>query len=93
MREMEGRSVKVEIYGVQYTLKTDDSDVEKVRRIAQYVDGMMKQIRRKRGYSSPMELAILAALNIADRLYESNERVEKVVRKLIDELDEALRGG
>ena len=90
---MEGRSVKVEIYGVQYTLKTDDSDVEKVRRIAQYVDGMMKQIRRKRGYSSPMELAILAALNIADRLYESNERVEKVVRKLIDELDEALRGG
>ena len=90
---MEGRSVKVEIYGVQYTLKTDDSDVEKVRRIAQYVDGMMKQIRRKRGYSSPMELAILAALNIADRLYESNERVEKVVRKLIDELDEALREG
>jgi len=93
VREMEGRSVKVEIYGVQYTLKTDDSDVEKVRRIAQYVDGMMKQIRRKRGYSSPMELAILAALNIADRLYESNERVEKVVRKLIDELDEALREG
>ena len=93
MREMEGRSVKVEIYGVQYTLKTDDSDVEKVRRIAQYVDGMMKQIRRKRGYSSPMELAILAALNIADRLYENNERVEKVVRKLIDELDEALREG
>lgn len=90
---MEGRSVKVEIYGVQYTLKTDDSDVEKVRRIAQYVDGMMKQIRRKRGYSSPMELAILAALNIADRLYENNERVEKVVRKLIDELDEALREG
>lgn len=90
---MEGRSVKVEIYGVQYTLKTDGSDVEKVRRIAQYVDGMMKQIRQKRGYSSPMELAILAALNIADKLYENNERVERVVRRLIDELDEALRGG
>ena len=90
---MSTSSVKVEIYGAQYTLKADDSDEEKVRRLARIVDDMMKQIRRRTGYDSPTNLAILAALNIAAQLYESRQRFERVVRKLIDDLDDALKEG
>lgn len=87
---MDRKSIKVEIYGAQYTLRASVEDEEKVHRIAQLVDSMMRKIRDKTGYDSPANLAILAALNIADQLYDSQEQFEKVARKLIDDLDKVL---
>ncbi|MCD6505263.1 cell division protein ZapA [Candidatus Poribacteria bacterium] len=87
---MDRKSIKVEIYGAQYTLRASDEDEMKVRKVAQLVDRIMKEIKSRTGYDSPANLAILAALNIADQLYDSQEQFEKIARRLIDNLDRVL---
>ncbi|HEX29366.1 TPA: cell division protein ZapA [Candidatus Poribacteria bacterium] len=87
---MDKKSIKVEIYGAQYTLRASDEDEMKVRKVAQLVDRIMKEIKSRTGYDSPANLAILAALNIADQLYDSQEQFEKIARRLIDNLDRVL---
>ena len=87
---MDKKSIKVEIYGAQYTLRANDEDEMKVRKVAQLVDRIMKEIKSRTGYDSPANLAILAALNIADQLYDSQEQFEKIARRLIDNLDRVL---
>jgi len=87
---MDKKSIKVEIYGAQYTLRASDEDEMKVRKVAQLVDRIMKEIKSRTGYDFPANLAILAALNIADQLYDSQEQFEKIARRLIDNLDRVL---
>jgi cell division protein ZapA len=87
---MARNSVKVEIYGAQYTLKADADDVGKVHEVAELVDRTMRDIRDKTGYGSPANLAILAALNIADELYEHKKRIDDTARELVSKLDKAL---
>ena len=87
---MDKKSIKVEIYGAQYTLRANDEDEMKVRKVAQLVDRIMKEIKSRTGYDSPANLAILTALNIADQLYDSQEQFEKIARRLIDNLDRVL---
>jgi len=63
--------IKVEIFGGNYLLKGED-DVEYMQKIASYVDKKMREIQESTGLISPLKIAILAALNIADELYKSS---------------------
>ncbi|HID56069.1 TPA: cell division protein ZapA [Candidatus Poribacteria bacterium] len=87
---MDRKPIRVEIYGAQYTLRASDEDEAKVRKVAQFVDRIMKEIKSRTGYDSPANLAILAALNIADQLYDNQEQFERIAKKLIDNLDKVL---
>ncbi len=71
-------SVQVEIFGTEYTLKSD-TDVEHVRKIAQMVDERMRRLAANSTIKSPSKLAVLTALNIADELHQFKQKYKNLV--------------
>lgn len=74
---MEDNKVKVRIYGQEYTI-SGERDEETIIEIADYVDDKMREISRFFSSNIPGSLAVLAAINIADELFEAREETEKV---------------
>ena len=79
--------VRVEILGREYTVKSDEGE-ERVRKIAEYVNGKIKKISENAKTISTLNAAILAALDIANEYFEALEghgdlsrRVEKIEMK------------
>jgi len=84
--------LKVKIFGTEYPLKVN-SDVEYVRRVAAYVDMKMREVETAKVNRPLHQIAILAALNIADELFQQQklgkqkfshfeENVEQLIKKL-----------
>ncbi|GIX43385.1 MAG: cell division protein ZapA [Leptospiraceae bacterium] len=91
--------VEVEIFGQEYTLKSTDASVEYIIMLANYVDAKMKDLSQQLNHKIPVsQLAILAALNIADELFqERNKTIDEELivnktRQLIQLLDEGILG-
>jgi cell division protein ZapA len=93
------RSVTVEVAGQKFTLRTDADD-EYVRSLAEYVNGKIAEMKAPSSSGgrtlSTHALAILAALNIADELFqvrnghvELKKRVRDKARRLDELLDKA----
>ncbi len=64
--------VRVEILGREYTVKSDEGE-ERVRNIADYVNRKIKEVSEGGQTVSTLNLAILAALNIANDYFEAIE--------------------
>jgi cell division protein ZapA len=64
--------VRVEILGREYTVKSDEGE-ERVRNIAEYVNRKIKEVSEGGQTVSTLNLAILAALNIANDYFEALE--------------------
>lgn len=75
--------IRVNIFGSEYTLRAD-SDENYVREVAQYLDDKMREIDRSQTLKSTTRVAILAALNVADELFQ--ERLYR--KKILDQLNE-----
>ena len=75
MRE-EKEFLRVNIFGTDYPLKIGDN-IEYVRKVAGYVDAKMKEIHDAKIDRPVHQIAILAALNIADEYFSEKERREK----------------
>lgn len=71
-------SVIVEIFGTEYTLKSDTNE-EHVKQIAQIVDEKMKKLAENSTVKSPSKLAVLTALNIADELYQFRNKYNNII--------------
>ena len=78
--------IRVNIFGSEYTL-ISDSDENYVKEIAQYIDQKMREIDKNQSIRSTAKVAILAALNITDELFQ--ERLYR--QKLMDQLDEEAK--
>ena len=63
----EKRSIPVQILGQEYRVKSD-SDGEVVRRAAALLDETMNRVRRRAGRADTQDVAVLAALNLANQL-------------------------
>ena len=72
---------KVEIFGQEYRIR-GVGEPEYIHKIAGYVDKKMREIAHSSGILSQARIAILAALNIADELYQEREEREKVQGEL-----------
>ena len=90
-------SKKIQIYGKTYSLKSSSSEVD-AEEVAAYVDSRMKELANVRGKTSTLDLAILAALNIAQELMElknqagAKEEAEgEKLRQLVGALDKELQ--
>ena len=66
----------VEICGHLYNIRGEDS-AETIRVLAGYVDQRMKQVAQQANTSDVGRLAILAALNVADDLYQTRKALER----------------
>lgn len=69
----ERRSVAIQIFGHDYRIKTD-ADPAGVERLARLVDDTMARIRERTGAVDTLDLAVMAALNLANDLLAAQER-------------------
>ena len=93
----EGNQVQISIFGQEYSVKAP-ADPEYIQKIAEYVDGKMRDVQS--GFTSTQSstrIAILAAMNIADELFNARQSgdidsssVEQKISSLIDLIDENL---
>ncbi len=96
-------TVKVTIFGTEYSIK-GDADPTYVNKLARYVDEKMLDLTGGSTSSATVRLAVMAALNIADELFQAKDELEKFestrsqvdgvdqkVADLVDVLNEALK--
>jgi cell division protein ZapA len=97
MEENPNRSYKVVIYNQTYNLRSDH-DEEYIQQLAAHVDRRMNEIASASMTVDSLRVAILAALQIADELYQSRkemkdteEEIAERSAKYADILDQFLR--
>ncbi len=78
---MEKGSVKVNILGIDYALKSD-SDPAYLHELAGYVDQKMRQLGEGTKVNSQLKIAILTALNITDELFRLKTKHEKLLKEI-----------
>jgi cell division protein ZapA len=97
MENSQSQSYKVVIYNQTYSLRSEH-DPEYIHELAEYVDKRMNEIARATMTVDSLRVAILAALQIADELYQSRKDMRETEdeiadrsAKYIDLLDQFLR--
>jgi cell division protein ZapA len=90
------RATSVEILGREYRIR-GSADEDYVREVARYVDAKLREVSQGATLPSSERVAILAAMNIADELFQlrraASEEItqfEKRTQSLIGLLDENL---
>lgn len=91
----EGKSIKVKILGSEYPLRGESEELTK--KVASYVNEMIKTIHDKIPEQPPLTVAVLSALNITEDLYKEREKnrslislIENEVVKMNDYLHQCL---
>ena len=87
---------KITIYGKTYSLKSSLSEVS-VEEAAAYVDAKMHELAGVGNKSPSVDLAVLAALNIAQEILQlqkktqvKNQDQEEKIEQLVDALEKEL---
>ncbi len=82
-------TVRVEILGREYSLRTEEGE-ERVKRIAQYLNEKLKSLSENTKTLSTLNLAILAAMDIANEYFQIldgqddlSRKVEKIEKKSV----------
>ena len=81
---MTTNKISVNIFGSEYALKTDQSR-EYIIEIANYIDQKMKEIDKTLTINSKFKIAILAALNITDELFQEKQYRNRLFNQLNEE--------
>jgi cell division protein ZapA len=76
---------RVNIFGREYTIRGAGSPAY-IAEIAHYVDMKMRQMTDNATMASTAKVAIFAALNIADELYQKREQYQELEDGYSDEL-------
>jgi cell division protein ZapA len=77
------KTVQIEIYGQRYSV-TGDADEEYIQQVARFVDEQMRTLAGSMKAASMSKLAVLAAINIAHQLLQS-ERVRQQGEAALEE--------
>ena len=79
-------SVAVHIYDQEYQIRADEQDAERIRQLAAYVDEKMASVAASVARRSPLDIAVLAAMEIAQEVIELRRKRDSMV----DEADQRL---
>lgn len=80
---MKDRIIEIEVYGQKYKIRVKGEDDERyISHLTSYLDQKMREIAVKSKSADTVKIAVLAALNIADEYFVSQNR--------LDQLDEVL---
>ncbi|MEO5355059.1 MAG: cell division protein ZapA [Magnetococcus sp. XQGC-1] len=71
--------IEVRIHGQLFKLRAGE-EKEYVRELAAYVDNVMQTLARQSNTISTERLAIMAALNVTDTLFQQTRRAEGAVK-------------
>lgn len=83
------RTVPVTILGQEYKVR-GESDPETVRRAATLLDETMARVKKKSGTVDTVDIAVLAALNIANHLVTLRDDQRSQASAPSDQLDDLL---
>ncbi len=72
--EVEKKSIRVTILGREYPLRVENE--EKALRVVAYVDSLLNELIEKNPGAPTSTIAVIAALNIAEQLFDLKERVQ-----------------
>jgi cell division protein ZapA (FtsZ GTPase activity inhibitor) len=72
---MTKRTVPVQIFGQEFRIRSE-GDAARIRRAAALVDETMLRVRARSGSADTLDVAVLAALNIAHRLLAAGDPAE-----------------
>jgi len=89
-------SIKVTIMGKQYPLRVAPDEVENMQRIARFVDEKFRLYRHELNKQPETTIMVLAALSIAEELFETRRKVEhvdsnKVMESVNDHLEQLIK--
>lgn len=70
------KTIEIEIFGQRYAIR-GDADEDYVRRLARFVDENMRSLAQGMRTATFSKLAVLAAINIAHQLFQSEQIREK----------------
>lgn len=76
--------LQVELYGKTYTLRVMPEERETVEKVASHVDAMMHQVGDKQGSLDYRDVAVLAAMNLAEAYFKVQQAYEELLA-IIDE--------
>jgi cell division protein ZapA (FtsZ GTPase activity inhibitor) len=82
--------VKVTLAGQKFAVRTD-ARPKYVRELAAFVDQKMEEARRSGKVVTTQALALLAAMSIADDLFQQREREENLRREVREKSRRILR--
>ncbi len=90
------KTLEVEVFGHRFSLQGEGDDAY-VQELAQYVDDQMRTLAKQTRTSTPAKLAILAAINITDQLFQQQRQgdsgeveMERRAQLLLETIDQHL---
>ena len=90
------KTIEIEVYGLRFSLQ-GEADESYFHELAQYVDGQMRRQSNNTTSGTPTKLAILAAINIADELFQQQRRpqikeaeIERRAQEILERIDQQL---
>ena len=90
------KTIEIEVYGQRFSLQGEADDTY-FHELAQYVDGQMRMLSQEMKTGTPSKLAILAAINIADQLFQQERRrqageaeVERRAQGMLESIEHQL---
>ncbi|MGA3299345.1 MAG: cell division protein ZapA [Candidatus Acidiferrales bacterium] len=69
--------MKIQIYDQSYNVNADGNE-EYLHELAAYVDGKMRSIAESTHMVDSLKVAVLAALNIADEMFQTRKRQQEI---------------
>jgi len=79
--------LKVRIYGAEYPVR-GERDIQYIKELAEYLDTKMREVNNNVRVDSSLRVAILAALNITDELFQERQKLMALQSKLEDKMKE-----
>jgi cell division protein ZapA len=98
---MEKRQLRIDVLGSSFTIQSDES-AEHLERVSAYLREKVEEVKARYSFATPLTLALLAALNIADELVKERSgraarttpagprELEEIAAGLIEQIDGAL---
>ena len=81
-------AVSVKIFNQTYRLATNrDRDEEYIQRAAAYLDEKMREAAEHASHRAPLDIAILAALTIAEEVIKEQQRKAALLNQADEQID------
>ena len=89
MKEERRGSVEVELMGQKIRLRSANGE-EYIKKVSEYVDQEIKRVQKAIGSASSLNIALLAAMNIADNYHVSLQNQQVAVNGLLAKTNELI---
>ncbi len=83
--------IKVQIFNQTYPISTENEDLEYVKQVAEYLDRKMREAAATVGHRAPLDIAILAALNVADEVLSERGKKDEFLTEADNQIGNFAR--